>query len=631
MAMINTEILVIGGGAAGLCAAAEAAEHGAKVLLVDDKDVLGGQLIKQTHRFFGSRQQYAGVRGIDIAEILIENARKFGVELTPGATATAIYDDGVVTAATDDGFLKIRPEKIIAATGAYENMLAFPNSDLPGVYGAGAVQTLMNVNGVAPGNRVLMVGAGNIGLIVAYQLLQAGIGVAAVIEITDRVGGYYVHANKIRRLGVPILLRHTVKYAWGGEGVEGAAIARVDERYRPIPGTERDLAVDTICLAVGLTPLTELLWTAGCGMKYIAQLGGHVAWHDENMRTSREDIYVAGDASGIEEASSAMIGGKVAGLNAAYALKRDIGLSKEDYEGRLEDYREQLYQLRRGPFGEKARRGKSALMGAPIPADRPIKSTPVPDEEFQKGARVVIECEQNIPCDPCEAVCPHGAITVGEDMVNYPLLDAGKCNACGICVASCPGLALFVLNKDYSQTETEIILPYEFIPVPNKGDRVDACDREGNVVCRARVSRAVKSKKFDRTALVSLVVEDRYADVVRSFRINGIVPETGRIEKPDMSRVDEMDTIICVCEDVTRRRIEEAIDRDGAQSVDGIKRLLRCGMGPCQGKTCQRLIMQILARKLNRSIEEFKPQTYRGPMKPVSLGLLAKADDEEEN
>jgi len=109
MAMINTEILVIGGGPAGLCAAAEAAEHGAKVLLIDDKDVLGGQLIKQTHRFFGSRQQYAGVRGIDIAEILIENARKFGVELTPGATATAIYDDGVVAAATHDRFLTVRP------------------------------------------------------------------------------------------------------------------------------------------------------------------------------------------------------------------------------------------------------------------------------------------------------------------------------------------------------------------------------------------------------------------------------------------------------------------------------------------------------------------------------------------
>lgn len=628
--MINTEILVIGGGPAGLCAAAEAAEHGAKVLLLDDKDVLGGQLIKQTHRFFGSREQYAGVRGIDIATILIENAKKNGVELMPGVTVTAIYDDGVVTAASAERVVKIRPEKIVVATGAYENMLAFPNSDLPGVYGAGAVQTLMNVSGVAPGERVLMVGAGNIGLIVAYQLLQAGIQVAALVEAADRVGGYYVHANKIRRLGVPILLRHTVKHAWGKTGVEGATIVKIDDRFQPIPGTEKDLDVDTVCLAVGLTPLTELLWNAGCEMRYVSQMGGHVAWHDENLRASKEHIYVAGDASGIEEASSAMIEGKIAGLNAANSLKRKTNLTKEAHGLRLNEYRRQLRQLRRGPFGEKARLGESSLTGAPVLAERPIESLPKTDSVFPRGARVVIECEQNIPCNPCEALCPNGAITVGGDMVNFPVLDAQKCNACGLCVVGCPGLALFVINREYSSTETEIMLPCEFLPLPEKGDRVDASDREGNFVCKATVSRVTRPKKFDRTALVALVVEDGYADVVRGFRMNNARPLTRRIAKAH-TIPDEMDAIICVCEDITRRQIEEAIDRDLAQSVDEIKRLLRCGMGPCQGKTCQRLIMQILARKLRRGIEEFKPHTYRGPMKPVPLGMLAKANDEKEN
>jgi len=628
--MINTEILVVGGGPAGLCAAAEAAEHGAKVMLVDDKDVLGGQLIKQTHMFFGSHLQYAGTRGIDIAKILIENAKKAGVEFTPGATITGIYDDGVVTALNGGKFIKIKPEKIIVGTGAYENMLAFPNSDLPGVYGAGAVQTLMNVNGVAPGNRVLMVGAGNIGLIVAYQLLQAGIDVAAVIEVTDKIGGYYVHANKIRRVGIPILTRHTVSRVWGKTSVEGATVVEVDKNFKPVPGSERNYAVDTVCLAVGLTPLTELLWNAGCEMRYVPALGGHVAWHDENSRTSLEHIYVCGDASGIEEASSAMIEGKIAGLNAAGTLARKSKLTRETYDERMKDYRAQLGQLRRGPFGEKVRMGNSVLAGKVAALDEPIESLPKDYCSFPKGARVVIECEQNIPCNPCETICPHNAIKVGKDIVNYPALDPEKCTACALCLTRCPGLSLFVVNREYSPAETEISIPYEMIPLPKKGDAVDALDREGKFVCKGKITRVLTGKKFNRTSIVSIAVEHKYGDVVRHFRASAAAkPEEKIITPADIP--DDMDTIICVCEDVTRRQIEEAIDRDRATSVDEIKRLLRCGMGPCQGKTCQRLIMQILAKKLGRNVAEFSPQTYRGPMKPAPMGVLAKAHDEEKN
>ena len=628
--MINTEMLVVGGGPAGLCAAAEAAEHGAKVMLVDDKDALGGQLIKQTHMFFGSHLQFAGTRGIDIAKLLIENAKKSGVELVPAATVTGVYDDGVVTALNGGKFTKIKPEKIIVATGAYENMLAFPNSDLPGVYGAGAVQTLMNVNGVAPGNRVLMVGAGNIGLIVTYQLLQAGIDVAAVIEVTDKIGGYYVHANKIRRMGVPILTRHTVSRVWGKTSVEGATVVEVDEKYQPIPGSEHNYAVDTVCLAVGLTPLTELLWNAGCEMRYVPALGGHVAWHDENLRTSRENIYVCGDTAGIEEASSAMIEGKIAGLNAAGTLSRKTSLSRKIYDERIKDYRAQLHQLRRGPFGEKVRTGNSALTGTAAALDEPIESLPKDYRAFPKGARVVIECEQNIPCNPCETICPHQAIKVGKDIVNYPTLDPAKCTACALCLTRCPGLSLFVVNREYSPTETEISIPYEMIPLPKKGEDVDALDRQGNFVCKGKVTRVLTGKKFDRTSIVSIAVAHRYGDAVRHFRVNGFPRAEEKIVTP-ADIPEDMDTIICVCEDVTRRQIEKVIDRDRAQSIDEIKRLLRCGMGPCQGKTCQRLIMQILARKLGRNIAEFLPQTYRGPMKPAPLGVLAKAHDEEKN
>mgnify|MGYP002421900026 CR=1 FL=1 len=118
-------------------------------------------------------------------------------------TVLGIYEDGIVTVFYHGKHMKIRPSKIILATGASEKFLEFPGNDLPGIYGAGAVQTLMNVAGVKPAERVLMVGAGNIGLIVSYQLMQAGVEVAGIIEAAPKIGGYLVHAARIGGSGCP--------------------------------------------------------------------------------------------------------------------------------------------------------------------------------------------------------------------------------------------------------------------------------------------------------------------------------------------------------------------------------------------------------------------------------------------
>lgn len=359
--MIQTEIAVIGGGPAGLCAASAAAEAGAQVLLIDNSLTLGGQLIKQTHMFFGSQKQFAGTRGIDIAQKLVDRVIKQPrVTVMGNSTALGIYEDGTITVEQDEErVIPVTAERIIVATGASERTLAFPNNDLPGVYGAGAVQTLMNVHGVRPGNRVLMVGAGNIGLIVTYQLLQAGVEVAAIVEAGESIGGYLVHAAKVRRAGVPILTRHTIKSAYGKDGVEGAVIWQLDDRWQGIAGTEQDLKVDVICLAVGLSPLSDLLWQAGCQMKYVAELGGHVACRDHNLCTSKSNIYLAGDVAGVEEASSAMVEGQVAGLAAALSLN----FGDANTVSQLADAKEQLAELRRGPVGEKIRAGLSRVEG----------------------------------------------------------------------------------------------------------------------------------------------------------------------------------------------------------------------------------------------------------------------------
>jgi sarcosine oxidase subunit alpha len=354
--MMKKEILVIGAGPAGLMAAIHAAETGAQVLLVERADRLGGQLIKQTHKFFGSKAEYAGERGIDIAAKLIDWSKKLSNIMSwTKATVLGLYPDGVVTISREGKFTLVKPEKIIVATGAAEKTMAFPNNDLPGIYGAGAAQTLMNVHSVLPGKRMLMVGAGNIGVIVAYQLMQAGVNVVGIVEAGPQVGGYRVHAAKLQRNGVPIYTSHSIKSAHGTEALEGVTICKLDGKWQPIEGSEQYIAVDGLCLSVGLTPLTELLWQAGCKMEFINELGGYVPLRDTNMMTTNSNVFIAGDVAGVEEASAAMVEGKLAGLYVAAMLGHQKGSFLQDFQ----TAKQQLSALRSGPASAKVCAGLS--------------------------------------------------------------------------------------------------------------------------------------------------------------------------------------------------------------------------------------------------------------------------------
>ncbi|WP_455720199.1 NAD(P)/FAD-dependent oxidoreductase [Agathobacter sp.] len=357
--MINTELLIIGAGPAGLCAAKAAASCGTKVLICERSENTGGQLIKQTHKFFGSEKQHAGERGIYIAMDLEKEVLSMeNVTLWNNTTVLGIYEDRIVTAEHEHKHVKINAQKIIIAAGASEKFLAFPGNDLPGIYGAGAVQTLMNVYGVKPAERILMVGAGNIGLIVSYQMLQAGVDVAGIVEAAPKIGGYLVHASKLRRAGVPIRTGYTVKRAYGEHKLEGVIIAKLDENFNMIEGTEEDIKCDALCLAVGLTPLSELCWQAGCQMAFVKELSGHVpVTNEDDLQTTADGIYVAGDVSGVEEASSAMVEGRLAGYAVASALDHD----KENAEIGRKAACEELKELRSGIMGARIRSGLSKL------------------------------------------------------------------------------------------------------------------------------------------------------------------------------------------------------------------------------------------------------------------------------
>ncbi|HOX31665.1 MAG TPA: NAD(P)/FAD-dependent oxidoreductase, partial [Spirochaetales bacterium] len=321
MGVDSKPAVVVGAGPAGLCAAIELKRAGAPVVLMDENGKPGGQLFKQIHKFFGSREHSAGTRGFEIGRRLLADSLELGIDVRLDTEVVGIEPGlGVWAVERRSRSYTLEAGCVILATGASENGLAFPGWTLPGVMTAGCAQTLVNVHRVLPGRRVLIVGSGNVGVIVGYQLLQAGAEVAAIIEGAPALGGYGVHTAKVRRAGVPFYCGTTILRAEGEEGVERAVIAKVDRGFKPIAGTEETLEVDTICIAVGLTPALDLAYLAGCKPIFVPELGGNMPLHDGYMRSSVEGVYVVGDTAGVEEASTAMEEGRLAGIHAAYAL-----------------------------------------------------------------------------------------------------------------------------------------------------------------------------------------------------------------------------------------------------------------------------------------------------------------------
>ncbi len=361
MKQIEIDVAIIGAGSAGLSAAYQSAKAGARVLVLDENHLPGGQLFKQIHKFFGSRAHLAGVRGYDIGQTLLDKVEASGAEVWLNAVVYGMQKDKSLGVIYEGEHHVIKAKKVIVATGAKENYLAFPGSTLPGVMGAGAAQTMINVNRVLPGEKVLMLGSGNVGLIVAYQLLQAGAEVVGLVEAAPSIGGYGVHAGKIKRAGVPIYVGHTIKQVIGKDVVEAVEIVAVDEKFQHIEGSEQTFDVDTVCLAVGLNPMTELLWMTGCEFTFIPMFGGHIPLHNDKMETTVEGLYVAGDVTGVEEASSAMEEGNLAGVSVAHSLGL---LLDEEAQILTEEIKGRLGILRSGMFGEKRRVSKEQQLEA---------------------------------------------------------------------------------------------------------------------------------------------------------------------------------------------------------------------------------------------------------------------------
>jgi len=576
--VVEVECLIIGAGPAGLSAAIELGKAGVRTLIIDDKHRLGGKLVLQTHKFFGSIEDcYAGTRGIDIATRLEDDLSEYeNVQVWPNTTALAVFSDRKVGVLHDRRYVVVQPHVLLVATGAREKSLVFRGNTLPGVYGAGAFQTLLNRDLVRPSERLFIVGGGNVGLITGYHALQARIDVVGLCEALPDCSGYKVHKDKLARLGVPIYTSHTIISANGREQVESVTIAQIDRNWQPIRGTEKSFGCDTVLVAVGLDPVDELTRKA----------------EDFGL-----PVLAAGDAEEIAEASAAMFAGKIRGLEVAKMLGRDVGEIPPEWHRTNE-------VLKSSP-------------GAVVVEDIP---------EREEGVFPVLHCAQEIPCNPCTSVCPKECITIdGDDLRGLPEYTMEECNGCGKCVAICPGLAITLVDYRKDREAPSVTIAHEFLDrTIHKGDVVTVLDTEGTILGNVEVLKVRTPKMADRAHLVRVKAP---ASIAR--RIVGIRVQEASVGEPlghYVGRIQD-DAMICRCERVTAGEIR-ALIRAGIRDMNDIKALTRAGMGACGAKTCAPIIERLF-REESVPPDQFVESTRRPLFVEVPLGVFAGVSSSE--
>ncbi|MHA1782451.1 MAG: FAD-dependent oxidoreductase, partial [Promethearchaeota archaeon] len=437
ISIVDTEILIIGGGPAGLSAARVFGEREIDTILIDDKANLGGKLVLQTHKFFGSEAEvHAGKRGIEIARILSEQVRALPtIRIWLNSTALAVFSDKMIGVLKNNKeYILVKPKYLFIATGAREKMLIFPGNTLPGVYGAGAFQTLVNRDLVKAAEKVFIVGGGNVGLIAGYHAIQAGIEVVGVAEVLPHCGGYKVHEDKLRQLGVPIYTNHTVIRVNGKDSVESITIGELSKDGKILPGSEKRFDCDTVLIAVGLNPVNEFYEKA---IEFGIQ------------------ARIAGDAQEIAEASAAIFTGKIEALK----LLKDIGYKIEENLDNLEEFARLMKEK------------------PPLPKERKF-------ELKDEGVYPILHCYQKIPCNPCTTVCPQGEISMKNDLITeIPYFKNEKgCIGCGKCVAVCPGLAITLVDFRKSKEFPLMTFPFELSSRKiNKGENVIVVSKDSEL------------------------------------------------------------------------------------------------------------------------------------------------------
>jgi len=353
--MSTPDVVVVGAGPAGIGAALEAARAGASVVVLDEYPGAGGQYYRQPTPGLEASPNSPLIEHAPEGRAQIRDAQAAGVEFRQDVLVWGAFSDGSLTTLAAGKADVLKPSKVILATGGYERAIAFPGWTLPGVITAGAAQALVKGQGVLPGRRILLAGTGPLQVAVAAQLVHAGGRVVGVLEANHfgrlfrsgprfwgqwaRLQEGYRYWRTLRFQGVPLAFGRTVLRAVGNGALSRVVTAALDAGWRPVPGTETEVEVDTLCLGFGLVPNTKLARLMGCDLIHDPCCGGVVPVHNDDMETSRTGVFVAGEAAGVAGAKAAEYQGRIAGIHAARQLGK--GMSAET-EGRLQAARRHL-------------------------------------------------------------------------------------------------------------------------------------------------------------------------------------------------------------------------------------------------------------------------------------------------
>ena len=315
----DIDVAIIGGGPAGLAAAIKAKEAGSdKVVIIERGEYLGGLLDQCIHNGFGLFYFNEDLTGPEYGQRLIAKAKDLGVEPLLKTMVVKLSPDRKIAISNENGFTYLSPKAIILAMGCTERTreaLGIPGTRPAGIFTAGTAQRYVNVEGYIPGKEVVILGSGDVGMIMARRLTLEGVEVRAVVEVLPYIGGLIRNEVQcVHDFDIPIFLQHTVTEVHGQERVNAVTIAQVDKEWNPIVGTERMMRCDTLLISAGLIPENELSRMAGIELDPIT--GGPII--DANMETSIPGIFAAGNVIHVNDlVDNVSLEGEVAGSSAA--------------------------------------------------------------------------------------------------------------------------------------------------------------------------------------------------------------------------------------------------------------------------------------------------------------------------